>query len=66
MDIYDAIGQKIRTLVTRHLAAGYYRTQWNGRDAAGHTVASGIYFYSLRAGGYLATKTTNLAQIKVV
>ncbi len=60
LTMYDAIGQKIRTLVARHLAAGYYRTQWNGRNDAGHTVASGIYFYSLRAGGYLATKQLTL------
>ena len=60
LTLYDAIGQKIRTLVARHLAAGYYRTQWNGRNDAGHTVASGVYFYRLRAGGYLATKQLTL------
>ena len=60
LTMYDAIGQKIRTLVSRHLAAGYYHTQWNGRNDAGHTVASGTYFYSLRAGDYLATKQLTL------
>ena len=60
LDVYDAIGQKVRTLVARHLAAGYYRTQWNGRNDAGHTVASGTYFYRLQAGDYLATKQLTL------
>ena len=60
LDIYDAIGQKVRTLVARHLAAGHYRTQWTGRDDAGHTVASGTYFYRLRAGTYLETKQLTL------
>ncbi|MDE2707136.1 MAG: T9SS type A sorting domain-containing protein, partial [Gemmatimonadota bacterium] len=60
LTMYDAIGQKIRTLVAQHLAAGYYRTQWNGYNDAGHTVASGTYFYRLRAGDYLATKQLTL------
>ena len=58
--VYDAIGQKVRTLVARHLTAGHYRTQWNGRDDAGRAVASGTYFYRLRAGDYLTTKQLTL------
>ncbi|MXX41079.1 MAG: T9SS type A sorting domain-containing protein, partial [Gemmatimonadetes bacterium] len=60
LDIYDSIGQKVRTLVARHLAAGHYRTQWNGRDDAGRTVASGAYFYRLRAGAFLDIKQLTL------
>ena len=60
MDIYDAIGQKVRTLVARYLTAGHYRTQWAGRNDAGHTVASGTYFYKLRAGTYLEIKQLTL------
>ena len=58
--IYDAIGQKVRTLITGHLAAGRYRSEWDGRDDAGRTVASGPYFYRLHAGAYLATKHLTL------
>ena len=60
LDIYDAIGQKVRTLVARYLTAGHYRTQWTGRDDAGHTVASGTYFYKLRAGAHLEIKQLTL------
>ena len=60
LDIYDAIGQKVRTLVARYLAAGHYRAQWTGRDDAGRPVASGTYFYRLRAGTYLYTKQLTL------
>ena len=60
LDIYDAIGQKVRTLVARYLAAGHYRTQWAGRNDAGRPVASGTYFYKLRAGTYLDTKQLTL------
>ena len=58
--IYDAIGQKVRTLVAQHLAAGHYRAQWTGRNDAGHTVASGTYFYRLHAGDYLDIKQLTL------
>ncbi len=60
LDIYDALGQKIRTLVARHLAAGRYRTEWTGRDDAGLMVASGTYFYRLRAGAFLDIKQLTL------
>ncbi|MCY4605803.1 MAG: T9SS type A sorting domain-containing protein, partial [Gemmatimonadetes bacterium] len=60
LDIYDALGQKVRTLVAQHLAAGHYRVRWTGRNAAGHAVASGTYFYSLRAGDYLDIKQLTL------
>jgi len=58
--IYDAIGQKVRTLVAHPLAAGRYRSEWDGRDDAGHAVASGPYFYQLHAGAYRATKHLTL------
>ena len=57
--IYDAIGQKVRTLVARHLAAGYYRTQWSGRNDDGHAVASGTYFYRLRRRGLFTSTSSN-------
>jgi len=56
LSLYNAAGQKIRTLFAGHLNAGHYRSQWDGRDAGGRLVASGTYFYRLRAGVYLATK----------
>ena len=60
LDIYDSLGQKIRTLIARHLAAGHYRTQWNGRDDTRRPVASGTYFYRLRAGAFLDIKQLTL------
>ena len=54
--LYNAAGQKIRTLFAGHLRTGRYRAQWDGRDDAGRMVASGTYFYRLYAGAYLATK----------
>ncbi len=46
--IYDLLGQKVRTLVTtQNQNAGYYHLRWDGRNDAGHTVSSGMYFYRL-------------------
>ena len=59
--IYAADGSVVRTLVLGHQDAGLYhnRTQaayWDGRNAVGETVASGLYFYSLTAGEFTATR----------
>ncbi len=58
--LYNAAGQKIRTLFAGHLSTGRYRTQWTGRDDAGRRVASGTYFYRLQAGAYISTKQLTL------
>ena len=59
--IYDVTGALVRTLVLGHQAAGLYldsskAAHWDGRNAAGERVGSGLYFYHLRAGDYQATR----------
>ena len=59
--IYAADGSVVRTLVLGHQDAGMYhnRTQaayWDGTNAVGETVASGLYFYTLTAGDFTATR----------
>nr|MBN2277600.1 T9SS type A sorting domain-containing protein [candidate division Zixibacteria bacterium] len=50
--IYNILGQKIKTLVDGEESAGYHLVQWDGTGFNGRNVASGIYFYRLRAGDY--------------
>ncbi len=45
LDIYNSLGQKVRTLVNNKQPAGYHTINFNAED-----LASGIYFYVLRAG----------------
>ncbi|MDE0682418.1 MAG: sulfatase-like hydrolase/transferase, partial [Candidatus Poribacteria bacterium] len=59
--IYNLKGQSIRQLKVGFQTAGTYRTRsraayWDGRNAAGEPIASGIYFYTLQAGGFKATR----------
>jgi hypothetical protein len=56
VSIYNVLGQKVRTLVDRELAAGAYKEEWNGTSDNGGSVASGIYFYKMEAGTFVATK----------
>jgi flagellar hook assembly protein FlgD len=47
MNIYDALGRRVTTLVDEHRAPGYYSATWDGKDYNGVDVASGIYFCRL-------------------
>jgi hypothetical protein len=52
VDIFNVLGQKVRTLVQRYLKAGYHQVEWNGRDDSGKEIASGIYFYRLQTNNF--------------
>ncbi|MDE0687245.1 MAG: T9SS type A sorting domain-containing protein [Candidatus Poribacteria bacterium] len=59
--IYALNGQVVRTLVLGYQAAGIYQSRsraayWDGRNAFGEPVASGLYFYTLTAGDFTATR----------
>jgi len=54
--IYNVAGRLIRTLVDERRDAGRHHVEWNGIDANGSSVPSGIYFYRMRASGYEATR----------
>ena len=59
--IYAANGKVIRTLALGHQAVGKYHHRcsaayWDGSNELGETVASGIYFYTLSAGRFTATR----------
>jgi len=54
--VYNVIGQKVTTLVNEIKPVGSYSVTWDGADAAGAEVASGIYFYRLTAGEIVRTR----------
>ena len=59
--LYDTKGAVVRRLELGHQPAGFYTARskaayWNGCNANGESVASGVYFYQLRAGEYSAVR----------
>jgi flagellar hook assembly protein FlgD len=48
--IYNILGEKVKILVDQSMEAEVHTVRWNGKDEAGNSVASGIYFYQLTAG----------------
>jgi hypothetical protein len=59
--IYSVNGALIRTFALGHQPAGVYQNQsraayWDGRNEWGEPVASGVYFYTLKAGDFTATR----------
>jgi hypothetical protein len=55
VDVFDLRGRVVRTLVNRVVAAESASLSWDGRDAAGSPVSSGIYFFRASALGQVAT-----------
>ncbi len=60
--VYDARGALVRTLRDEAVSAGIHKIVWDGRDAAGVQVATGVYFVRLVAGD--VTMTRKLVMIK--
>jgi len=61
ISIYNFNGQLIRTISLENQNAGIYTTKakaahWDGRDILGERVASGVYFYTLQADNFRATR----------
>ncbi len=61
LTIYDMNGGVVRRLAVGHRAAGMYQNRsraayWDGRNQLGESVASGLYFYTLTAGEFTATR----------
>ena len=59
--IYATDGTLVRMLALGHQAAGIYRHRnraayWDGKNELGEPVASGVYFYTLKAGNFAATR----------
>lgn len=59
--IYAAGGVLVRTLALGHQVAGIYQSRaraayWDGKNEVGELVASGVYFYTLTAGDFTATR----------
>ena len=56
IEVFNLLGQKVRTLIDREESASSYTITWNGTDAGGKSVATGVYLYRFQAGDNIETK----------
>ena len=52
LEIFNILGQKVKTLVNEPQSAGYKQVLWDGRNDQGDGVSSGVYFYRINAGKF--------------
>ena len=67
LTIYNMQGVIVRQLMLGHQSAGVYKSRgraayWDGRNNSGEKVASGVYFYTLTAGDFTATRKLLIAK----
>lgn len=55
--VYDTAGRLVATLLDRDLPAGAHSVTWSGGSGRDQRVASGVYFYQLRSGGEVLTRS---------
>ena len=56
LEIYNVLGEKIRTLIDRKQSDGAYAVNWDGRDDRGERVSSGVYLYRLQTDQAVQTR----------
>jgi photosystem II stability/assembly factor-like uncharacterized protein len=56
LEVFNLLGQSIRTLVHATQSAGTYVVSWDGKDHTGRSAPSGVYLYRLSAGGHVSVR----------
>ncbi|MBD3402666.1 T9SS type A sorting domain-containing protein [candidate division GN15 bacterium] len=62
LTVYNVLGRKVSTLLSKDLPAGTHTVGWNGTDSHGEAVSSGVYFYRLTAGEAVLSRKMVLAR----
>jgi len=52
IDIFNIVGQKVKTLVDEEMQPGRYVADWDSKDEQGNSVSSGIYFYRMEVDNF--------------
>lgn len=56
ISVFNVLGQHVSDLMDGHSEAGSYDVIWDGKDQAGESVASGVYFYRIKTEQFAETK----------
>ena len=62
LQVFDVLGRPVVNLVVGRLQTGRHRVNWEGRDAGGQPVPSGIYFYRLSSGNRAESRKMTLVR----
>ena len=62
LQVFDVLGRPVANLVVGRLQTGRHRVHWEGRDAGGQQVSSGIYLYRLRGGNRAESRKMTLVR----
>ena len=54
--VYNLLGQQVRWLVREEQPAGEYSVWWDGVNAFGQSVSSGIYIYRITVDNYVQSR----------
>lgn len=56
VEIFNVKGQKVKQLINDQLVSGQHSVIWDGNDASGKRVSSGVYFYQIKCDNYIKSK----------
>ncbi|HPI74389.1 MAG TPA: FlgD immunoglobulin-like domain containing protein, partial [bacterium] len=56
IEVFNTLGQLVRSLADAPLPAGYHEIDWDGRDEQGRPVGSAVYYYRVESAGERAVK----------
>ncbi len=56
VNIFDATGRLVNTLIDENLEAGSYSIKWQGKDRKGHSMPTGVYFIQVESGVEISTQ----------
>jgi len=62
LEIFNVLGQKIKTIFNEERQAGYYEFIWDGRDDRNQQLSAGVYYVRFETEGY--TKTEKVILLK--
>ncbi len=54
--VFNLLGEKVATLVSKHQQQGVHKVAWDGRDDSGQRVSSGVYLFTVKAGDQFEMK----------
>ncbi len=60
VEIFNILGQRVRTLVNEEEGPGYKSIKWDGKDQHGNQLGSGVYFCRIEAGDFTSSRKMTL------